>query len=157
MAPPASVGEGDGRTAEGLYGAGLYWACAAGTRVLRTTPAAAGGDPSPAGLGIRPRPQLPAGTPNPAGLGIRPRSQRGTRGRRKAQYDLAMEALWLILVLIVLAVGLFFLVRAFIRLQKQVIEVRKAMAELGDMGPRLQRLGQDMGKLAENIEEKRRQ
>ena len=68
-----------------------------------------------------------------------------------------MEGLWLIPVIALLAVALFFLVRAFIRLQKQVVEVKNAMAELGDMGPRLQRLGKDMSQLAETMEERRRQ
>ena len=68
-----------------------------------------------------------------------------------------METAALVLVLIILAVGLFFLVRAFIRLQKQVVEVKDAMKDLRDMGPRLQRLGQDMGKLAESLEEERPQ
>ncbi|MDQ3978371.1 MAG: hypothetical protein M3314_02305 [Actinomycetota bacterium] len=68
-----------------------------------------------------------------------------------------METAALVIVLIILAVALYFLVRAFIRLQKQVIEVKNAMKDLGDMGPRLQRLGQDMGKLAESLEEDRRQ
>ncbi len=68
-----------------------------------------------------------------------------------------METVALVAVLIVLGVGLFFLVRAFIRLQKQVVEVKTAMKDLKDMGPRLQRLGQDMGKLAESLEEERHQ
>ena len=68
-----------------------------------------------------------------------------------------MSALWLIPVVALLAVALFFLVRAFIRLQSQVIEVRKGLSELNEMGPRLQRLGKDIGQLAENLEEKRRQ
>lgn len=68
-----------------------------------------------------------------------------------------MEALWLIPVLALLAVGLYFLVRAFIRLQAAIIEVRKGLADLGDMGPRLQRLGQDVSQLNETIENKRRQ
>lgn len=68
-----------------------------------------------------------------------------------------METVALILVIAILVVALFFLIRAFIRLQKQVVEVRNAMKDLGDMGPRLQRLGQDMGRLAESLEEERRQ
>jgi hypothetical protein len=68
-----------------------------------------------------------------------------------------MEALWLIPVLALLAVGLFFLVRAFIKLQAAIVEVRKGLSDLGDMGPRLQRLGQDVSQLNETIEQKRRQ
>jgi hypothetical protein len=68
-----------------------------------------------------------------------------------------METVALVLVIAILVVALFFLVRAFIRLQKQVVEVKNAMKDLGDMGPRLQRLGQDMGRLAESLDEERRQ
>ncbi len=68
-----------------------------------------------------------------------------------------METVALVLVIAILVVALFFLVRAFIRLQKQVVEVKNAMKDLGDMGPRLQRLGQDMGRIAESLDEERRQ
>ena len=112
MAPPAPVGEGDRRTAQRLYGGGLY-------KRRGSSPAPAGGD-----------------------------------GRYDSE---RMQAVWLTLAFAVLAVGLFFLVRAFVRLQKQVLEVRTAMKNLGDMGPRLQQLGQDMGKLAESLEQERPQ
>ncbi len=67
-----------------------------------------------------------------------------------------MQALWLIPV-VVLLVGSYFLLRAFIKLQAAMVEVREGLAELGEMGPRLQRLAGDVGQLAESIEEKRRQ
>ncbi len=63
----------------------------------------------------------------------------------------------MVLVIAILAAALFFLIRAFVRLQKQVVEVKNAMKDLGEMGPRLQRLGQDMGKLVEGLEEERPQ
>ena len=68
-----------------------------------------------------------------------------------------MEIAALVVVIAILAAALFFLVRAFVRLQKQLMEVKGAMKDLGDMGPRLQRLGQDMGKLVEGLEEEHRQ
>ena len=68
-----------------------------------------------------------------------------------------METAALVVVILILVVGLFFLVRGFMRLHQQVLEVKNAMKDLRDMGPRLQRLGQDMAKLAEGIEEEPRQ
>ena len=68
-----------------------------------------------------------------------------------------MEALWLVPVLALLAVGLYFLVRSFVRLQSAILEVRKGLSDLGEMGPRLQSLGKDVHQLTESIEEKRRQ
>ena len=67
-----------------------------------------------------------------------------------------MEFLWL-LPLAVLLVGLFLLFRAFVRLQTAMQEVRRGLAELSEMAPRLQRLGRDVSELAETMEEKRRQ
>lgn len=67
-----------------------------------------------------------------------------------------MEALWLIPIAVLL-VGGYFLVRALLRFQAAMGEVRQAMAELGEMGPRLQRLAGDMTQLRESIEERRRQ
>ncbi|MFP5317551.1 MAG: hypothetical protein ACLGI2_04575 [Acidimicrobiia bacterium] len=67
-----------------------------------------------------------------------------------------MWALWLIPV-VVLAVGMYFLLKAFVRVNQAMVEMRETLAELGEMGPRLQRLAGDVSQLAENIEEKRRQ
>ncbi|MGH9280890.1 MAG: hypothetical protein ACRD12_22725 [Acidimicrobiales bacterium] len=64
--------------------------------------------------------------------------------------------LWGLPVLVLLA-GLYFLLRAFIRLQSAMQEVRVNLAELAEMAPRLQGLANDVSQLAENIEEKRRQ
>lgn len=68
-----------------------------------------------------------------------------------------MSALWLIPVIAVLLVGLFFLFRAFIRLQSAMAEVRTGLSQLSEMGPRLQRLANDVSQLSDSIEEKRRQ
>jgi hypothetical protein len=67
-----------------------------------------------------------------------------------------MEVLWLLPVIILLG-GLWFLLRAFIRLQAAMREVRVNLAELSEIAPRLQGLANDVGKLAESIEEKKRQ
>ena len=67
-----------------------------------------------------------------------------------------MWALWL-LPIVILAVGGWFLLRAFTRLQAAMQEVRHNLAELSEMGPRLQRLGHDVSELADSIEEKRQQ
>lgn len=68
-----------------------------------------------------------------------------------------MDALLWLLPVAVLVVGGFFLFRAFVRVSAAMREVRESMAELGDMGPRLQRLAGDMSELSDNIQEKRRQ
>lgn len=67
-----------------------------------------------------------------------------------------MEVLWVLPVLVLL-VGLYFLMRAFLRLNAAMQEVRTNLAELAEMAPRLQGLANDVGQLAESIEEKRRQ
>lgn len=68
-----------------------------------------------------------------------------------------MSALWLIPVIAILLVGIFFLLRAFIRLSSAMAEVRTGLAQLSEMGPRLQRLANDVNQLNDSIEEKRRQ
>ena len=67
-----------------------------------------------------------------------------------------MEALWL-LPAVVLVVGIWFLARSVVRLNAAMAEVREGLAQLGEMGPRLQRLAGDMSELSQSIEEKRRQ
>ncbi|MGH9225114.1 MAG: hypothetical protein ACRD2W_15345 [Acidimicrobiales bacterium] len=67
-----------------------------------------------------------------------------------------MEALWL-LPAVVLVVGIYFLARSVMRLNSAMAEVREGLAQLGEMGPRLQRLAGDMSELSQSIEEKRRQ
>lgn len=67
-----------------------------------------------------------------------------------------MWALWLLLVLVLLAGG-YFLLRAFVRVSQAMKELQAGLAELGEMGPRLQRLAGDVSQLADSIEERRRQ
>ena len=67
-----------------------------------------------------------------------------------------MDALWL-LPAVVLVVGIWFLARSVLRLNEAMAEVREGLAQLGEMGPRLQRLAGDMSELSQSIEEKRRQ
>lgn len=65
-----------------------------------------------------------------------------------------MWAFWVIAALLLVA-GLVFLVRAFVRFNQAMGEVRQNLAELGEMGPRLQRLAKDVGELTESLEQKR--
>jgi len=67
-----------------------------------------------------------------------------------------MEALWLIPA-VVLVAGLYFLARSVMRLNAAMSEVRDGLSQLGEMGPRLQRLAGDMTELNKSIEERRRQ
>jgi cytochrome c-type biogenesis protein CcmH/NrfF len=68
-----------------------------------------------------------------------------------------MDALLWILPVVALVVGVYFLVRAFLRLQAAMRDVKAGLAELNEMAPRLQRLAGDMSQLSESIEERRRQ
>lgn len=67
-----------------------------------------------------------------------------------------MWLLWLLPIAVIL-VGVYFLLKAFVRVNAAMIEMRESLAELGQMAPRLQRLAGDVSQLAESIEEKRRQ
>ena len=66
-----------------------------------------------------------------------------------------MEWVLLGLFAVVLVVGVVFLVRAFIRFNQAMGEVKQNLAQLGEMGPRLQRLAKDVGELTESLEQKR--
>jgi hypothetical protein len=66
-----------------------------------------------------------------------------------------MEALWLIPIAI-LAVGGWFMVKAFIRLAGAMQQMRESLQELGEMAPRLQRLGEDMSALNEALAKRQR-
>ncbi len=68
-----------------------------------------------------------------------------------------MDVLLWLLPVAVLLVGGFFLFRAFVRVSAVMREERQIMLELGEMGPRLQRLAGDMSELSDSIQEKRRQ
>lgn len=67
-----------------------------------------------------------------------------------------MWALWVVLVLVVL-VGGFFLVKAFIKFSAAMVQLRTELTQLGEMGPRLQRLADDVGQLTDSMEERNRQ
>lgn len=69
---------------------------------------------------------------------------------------MGVEVLWVIPILVLVG-GLYFLLRAFMKVNEAMTEMRDTLAELGEMGPRLQRLAGDVSQLAENIEEKRHQ
>ncbi len=71
-------------------------------------------------------------------------------------YDWHVDALlWLLPVVALLGAG-YFLVRAFTRTSAAMREVREQLAEINEMGPRLQRLAGEMNNLTETLEEKRR-
>ncbi len=80
----------------------------------------------------------------------------GARWPRDCSYDWGVDALlWLLPVVALLAAG-YFLVRAFIRTTAAMREVRERLAEINEMGPRLQQLAGEMSNLTETLEEKRR-
>jgi hypothetical protein len=67
-----------------------------------------------------------------------------------------MWALWSVLVLVVL-IGGFFLVKAFVKFSTAMAQLRTELTQLGEMGPRLQRLADDVGQLTDSMEERRPQ
>ena len=68
----------------------------------------------------------------------------------------AMEALWLLLIPVLL-VGGFFLVRSFIRLSKSIRELRTAMTDLADAGAALNSVQDEVSRLGATVDEARRQ
>ena len=71
-------------------------------------------------------------------------------------YDRGMEALWLLLIPVVL-VGGFFLVRSFMRLSKAIVELRTAMTDLADAGAALNSVQEEVARLGQTVDEARRQ
>ena len=67
-----------------------------------------------------------------------------------------MEALWLLLVP-VMVVGGFFLIRAFKRLSKSIVELRTAMTDLADAGAALNAVQDEVSRLGATVDEARRQ
>lgn len=61
------------------------------------------------------------------------------------------------LAIAVIGVGAFFLVRAAVRFSQAMSEVKDGLAQLGEMGPRLQTLSKDLGDLTESLEKNRPQ
>lgn len=67
----------------------------------------------------------------------------------------AMEFLWVILAAILLVAG-WFMVRAFVRLGAAMRQMRESLSELGQMGPRLQQLGEEMTAINQALEQRSR-
>ena len=67
-----------------------------------------------------------------------------------------MEALWLLLIPVVL-VGGDFLIRAFMRLSKAIVELRTAMTDLADAGAALNSVQEEVARLGQTVDEARRQ
>ncbi len=66
-----------------------------------------------------------------------------------------MEALWLLLIPVVL-IGGYFLVRGFMRLSKAIVELRAAMDDLAKAGAALNTVQQEVARLGETVDEARR-
>ena len=67
-----------------------------------------------------------------------------------------MEALWLLLVPVLL-IGGFFMVRSFMRLSKSIVELRAAMTDLAEAGAALNDVQAEVAKLGATVDEQHRQ
>ncbi|HUR23228.1 MAG TPA: hypothetical protein VMZ73_05085 [Acidimicrobiales bacterium] len=67
-----------------------------------------------------------------------------------------MEALWLLLIPVLL-VGGFFMVRSFMRLSKSIVELRTAMTDLAEAGAALNDVQAEVAKLGATVDEQHRQ
>ena len=67
-----------------------------------------------------------------------------------------MEALWLLLIPVVL-VGGFFLVRSFMRLSKSIVQLKTAMDDLAQAGAALNDVQKEVERLGATVDEVRRQ
>jgi hypothetical protein len=67
-----------------------------------------------------------------------------------------MEALWLLLIPVLL-VGGFFMIRSFMRLSKSIVELRTAMNDLAAAGAALNDVQAEVAKLGATVDETRRQ
>jgi hypothetical protein len=67
-----------------------------------------------------------------------------------------MEALWLLLIPIML-VGGYFLIRGFMRLSKAIAELRTAMTDLAEAGAALNTVQDEVSRLSATVDEVRRQ
>ena len=67
-----------------------------------------------------------------------------------------MEALWLLLVPVLL-IGGFFMVRSFMRLSKSIAELRTAMTDLAEAGAALNAVQDEVSRLGATVDEARRQ
>ncbi len=67
-----------------------------------------------------------------------------------------MEALWLLLIPVLL-IGGYFLVRSFMRLSKSIVELRTAMNELAEAGAALNDVQAEVSRLGATVDEVHRQ
>jgi hypothetical protein len=67
-----------------------------------------------------------------------------------------MEALWLLLIPVLL-VGGFFMIRSFMRLSKSIVELRAAMTDLAEAGAALNDVQAEVAKLGATVDEQHRQ
>jgi hypothetical protein len=67
-----------------------------------------------------------------------------------------MEALWLLLIPVML-VGGAFLIRSFVRLSKSIVELRTAMTDLADAGAQLNAVQDEVSRLGATVDEAHRQ
>lgn len=66
-----------------------------------------------------------------------------------------MEALWLLLIPVML-VGGFFLIRSFMRLSKAIVQLRTAMDDLAKAGADLNAVQAEVARLGATVDEARR-
>ena len=66
-----------------------------------------------------------------------------------------MEALWLLLIPVLL-IGGFFLIRSFMRLSKAIVELRTAMTDLADAGAALNAVQDEVSRLGATVDEAHR-
>ena len=67
-----------------------------------------------------------------------------------------MEALWLLLIPVLL-IGGFFLILSFMRLSKSIVELRTDMPDLADAGAALNAVKDEVSRLGATVDEARRQ
>ena len=67
-----------------------------------------------------------------------------------------MEALWLLLIPVVL-VGGYFLIRSFMRLSKAIVDLRTAMTDLAEAGAALNSVQAEVERLGRTVDEAHRQ
>jgi len=67
-----------------------------------------------------------------------------------------MEALWLLLIPVLL-IGGYFMIRSFMRLSKSIVELRAAMTDLAEAGAALNAVQDEVAKLGANLDDTRRQ
>ena len=67
-----------------------------------------------------------------------------------------MEALWLLLIPVLL-IGGYFMIRSFMRLSKSIVELRTAMTDLADAGAALNAVQDEVSRLGATVDEVHRQ